>query len=361
MKNILIITHNQFGYQVSEYQYARILKEYYNVKYLCFDYGRHKIYESGVKVKYITKRGNRIFQLIRFIKSIKEELLKDYNVIILKYFPFCFLVNTNKDSKIVLDIRTGSVSKYKLKNIMLNIIIKLDSLYFKNIITLSESLRRYLGLNENKTTIVPFGSNIISRSKKTFDRFDLIYVGTFDNRRIDKTIKGLHKLLREKNVDRDIITYNIVGTGNRKNTQYLNYLIKYLDLNDVVKLSGYVPYKNLGPYHDSSNVGISFIPITNYYHYQPPSKTYEYLLSGMPVLATDTYENRRIINETNGILINDDVDSIFKGLYKLYSNRFIYDSESIRNSMLECTWDNIINNLLLPYTKYIQSINEKKT
>jgi glycosyltransferase involved in cell wall biosynthesis len=111
----------------------------------------------------------------------------------------------------------------------------------------------------------------------------------------------------------------------------------------------------LGNIFDESNIGLSYIPITKYFDYQPPTKTYEYLLSGIPVIATNTNENKKIINNNNGILINDDIESIRKGFYIMYNNLSIYKSDEIRKSCLKFTWENIINNQLIPKINHILS------
>lgn len=40
-----------------------------------------------------------------------------------------------------------------------------------------------------------------------------------------------------------------------------------------------------------------YVPITDYYEYQPPTKTFEYVLSGLLCLATATSSNKEVITE----------------------------------------------------------------
>lgn len=99
------------------------------------------------------------------------------------------------------------------------------------------------------------------------------------------------------------------------------------------------------------NVGVSYIPQTAYYDHQPPTKTFEYLLAGMPVLATSTTENKKVINETNGILIQDNPDSFSKGLAILSDRLPSFDSLKIRKNSLAYSWQFIINEIMVPYLK----------
>jgi hypothetical protein len=89
--------------------------------------------------------------------------------------------------------------------------------------------------------------------------------------------------------------------------------------------------------------------MTTYYDTQPPTKTFEYLLSGMAVIATATSENRRIINSTNGVLISDDATGFANGLEKLFKRRHEFSSDEIRKPLMQHTWDNIVNFRLKPY------------
>jgi nucleoside-diphosphate-sugar epimerase len=67
-------------------------------------------------------------------------------------------------------------------------------------------------------------------------------------------------------------------------------------------------------YFDIHNIGVSYIPMLKCFDNQPPTKTFEYLLSGMPVIATATNANKDIINDVNGVLINDNSEEVYNGL-----------------------------------------------
>lgn len=348
MKKLLLITHNQFGYQVSSYKYACILKDYFDVSYLCFDYGKDKVVEKGIRVIYVSKTGNKFIQFLRLVSEIKIEQKKEYDIVLLKYFEFCSVLKLFFKSRVILDIRTGKVSNNEFKNIVFNALIRFDSLFYKNKMILSESLRDYFCFKPGKIFVLPLGSDIISSQNKTFDNFHLIYVGSFNNRSIDKTIIGFSEFLK-KNVDPKKVSYTIIGFGALDTIAGLKKLISDLELNEIISYEGIVPYKKLNVFFNACNFGISYIPMTPYYDNQPATKTYEYLLSGMPVIATATYENRIIINDENGILINDDANSVANGLYELYCKRHSFASDRIRTPMLNYTWSNIIRNKLLPY------------
>ena len=116
-------------------------------------------------------------------------------------------------------------------------------------------------------------------------------------------------------------------------------------IDKIIIFAGQIPHDKIKPYFDLHNIGVSYIPKTEYFDVQPPTKTFEYLLSGMPVIATDTLENKRVICSKNGVLINDTAEAFYQGLVRIYTDKNNFDSISIRNSSMQYTWYKIVNDL----------------
>jgi hypothetical protein len=124
--------------------------------------------------------------------------------------------------------------------------------------------------------------------------------------------------------------------------------INKLGIQDWVKLHGQIPHNKIGPFLESANIGVSYVPITDYYDYQPPTKTYEYILSGLLCLATATKSNMDIINEVNGCLIDNNAESFAKGLEVLMPKIKTMNREVIKDSLSGAEWSEIINKNLKP-------------
>jgi glycosyltransferase involved in cell wall biosynthesis len=124
--------------------------------------------------------------------------------------------------------------------------------------------------------------------------------------------------------------------------------IREAGLEDVIRLPGYVPHEQLRPFLEQCNLGVSYVPITTYFDHQPPTKTFEYLLAGIPVIATGTAANRQVVNETNGILVSDNPDAFYQGLCEFLDRRAAYDADSIRRGLLSYSWENIMLHNALP-------------
>lgn len=351
MKRMIILNQNQFGYLNDTYYYCKYLRYDFDLTYLCWFYNYKKIHLNKIRIYYVSRSGNVVVRNIRYIlRSIFEIKKNHYDIHFIKYFSGCSLLKLFcPTKKFILDIRTGSVNnKSKLKRKIYNKLIYIESKVFKNITIISESLRNRLNISKHKTFILPVGGDIISETNKLFTTMQLLYVGTFNNRNIEKTIIGFHKFYEEyKNlID---TTYTIIGSGNKTEFFKIKETINKLNISSVVRLVGYKDHESLKKYFDQANIGVSHIPITEYFDCQPPTKTFEYLLSGLCVIGTNTTENKKIINNSNGVLINDDPLSFYNGLIHLYNNMQSFNSRQIANNILRYKWSNIILNYFKMY------------
>lgn len=347
-KELLIINSEQFGYHIDTYYYCKYLRNDFSITYISWDHQLPEVLLSGINILYVHRGGNFITRSIRFIKIVLREVKKLGRVLIfIKYFKVVSLSLRLllPKHKMVLDIRTGTIDKSHFKRKIYDYLIKFESIFFRNITIISESLATKLAL-KNKAHILPLGSDIISRDEKTYENLNLLYVGTFYMRNIDETIKGFHRFYQEFK-DKIKIRYSIVGGGRGDDEMKLRELVDGFGLDNVIKIVGQVPHDKIKSFFDDHNVGVSYIPKTDFFDVQPSTKTFEYLLSGMAVIATSTTENRRIINQTNGVLIDDNEFGFLKGLKDLCQKQF--DSKFIRSSCEDYTWEKIVTNNLRRY------------
>jgi len=248
----------------------------------------------------------------------------------------------------VFDIRTGSVAKNSLVRRCYDALMKIEALFFTNVTIISEGLARKLNL-KTKTTILPLGAEIISPIEKNFESCRMLYVGTFYNRNLEKVIKGLGEYLSQPG-DTEKIFLTIVGDGIPGQLEALIAEAKRIGINDFIEFKGRVPHDQLRPIFDNHNVGIAYIPLTSFYDDQPPTKTFEYLMSGMPVIATRTKANQQIINHENGILIGDTSRDVCSGIKEMVKKLGHFSSSNIRASALDHEWSRIVDNLYIYLT-----------
>lgn len=360
MKKLLMVNPaGQFGYHSITYHYCRYLSKTYNILYFCWDYGHTKIEENFVKVCYVSREGNKLQRLWRYIYAVLIESKKcKYDIVYIVYFRMCFLLKLfMRCGPIILDIRTGYVGSKDgwLQRKLNNRLIYIESIFYKNITILSDSLRRDLGIEKRKCRIVPLGAQEQLFKPKDFKAINLLYVGAFDHRCIEKTVEGFAEFYRKMN-KHILMSYEIIGYGCPEEVQAIEDAIKRNRCEHVIKFLGRIPHRELHPYLERNNVGMAFVPMIDQYQYQPTTKIFEYHLSGMPVLATNTHENRRYVTPENGVLINDNVIGVFEGLMAIYHNLSKYNSDSIKNHSSQYAWSYIISRNLEPY---LSSIIEK--
>jgi glycosyltransferase involved in cell wall biosynthesis len=195
------------------------------------------------------------------------------------------------------------------------------------------------------------GADVCNITKNKIDKspLRLIYVGTFNGRRLYDTIAGLALFLRKHPVT---VSYQIIGRGNDEEELKLKESIEQFGLQDSVSLLGYVRNDELSHYCLSSHIGVSYVPITTAYDNQPPTKTFEYWGFGLPVIATATTAHRDIVTSQNGLLVQDTPASFAEGLEQIVVNLDTFDERIIKNSFKQYTWT-VINKNFLDYVKEI--------
>lgn len=352
-KKILIINKVQFGYHIDTYKYCQYLKNYFDITYLCFDNVGELIYEDDISVNYINYKGSFIQRGLRFLVASQKLISQNnFSIIFIEYFQIVSLLKFSQPKeKFILDIRSGAVGMTIRRRKIYNNLLRWESQFFENITIVSECLKNKLRLEKGNINILPLGADSMSHINKSFKRIHLLYVGTLNHRKIEDTVVGLSLFISEnKNIS---VKYDIVGDGSAESQLLLEKAIKEEKLNNIVFLHGRIKHAELKDFFDTSNIGVSYIPITDYYNCQPPTKTYEYINSGMACIATNTKMHRDLICKENGIICNDTPASFAKALVELFINRANYNSNSIKKTFDKFTWKSICENKLMPFITQI--------
>jgi glycosyltransferase involved in cell wall biosynthesis len=343
---LAIVNIYQLGYHTDTYNYCLYLRDDFKITYISFHQGFENIVIEGIDTIYITQRRgfwNLIKGYIQFAKLLRQ--IKP-DIIFLFYARFISIVKVfGPRCPYIFDIRTGFLKNKTYARRIWNLLLWVESLFFKSITIISEGLRKQLNIPFRKSNLLPLGGDVINDTKE-FSNLNLIYIGTFDQREIHVTIEGV-ALFKKKYPDVPL-HYDIVGYGTDIVEQQIGTAISSLTLDHEITFHGRVPYDKIDIFLRNANLGIVYIPMTPYYDNQPSTKLFEFLLAGMPVIATNTSSNRSIISDLNGILIDDNADGFLKGLEHVYKRRRIYDSVSIRNSVSEFSWEEIVKRHLKP-------------
>lgn len=345
MKKILIVKYDQFGYSAAYHYYSQYLSSKYVVDYLSVDYGFKKIESPNINIIYIDHKEKKYIRYLTFIfKILQLSYQNKYDSILICYFKFVFFTGIFiKNKNKIIDIRTGDLSGNRIIRKFKNLIIKFNTYPFYQITTLSKSMRETLKLSLKKTRIVPLGAIPLVSGPKEFKKISLLYVGTFNKRNIEMTIEGLALYLKEYS---DVIGYDIIGFGKEEETKKIKTYIIDNNLTDIVTLHGRMNHQQLIPYFKKANIGVCFVPNTDFYNIQPSTKLFEYALSGLFTIATNTHENSLFISDKNGVLCEDTASGFAKALRECHNKKDTMDSNIIYNSLQEYHWESIVENKL---------------
>lgn len=348
---MLIINGNQFGYYDAHYYYCKYLKEKFEIHYICFDRGLKKLQLDKVNVTYILFKQSKPKRIIDLIHTgIKQSWKIKPDVLFVVFSSVAFLLSLFSRAKLkVLDVQTGSLSDNPFRRKFENALLYLQSSFFRKVVILSESLRQKLHISIKKSLIQPLGSEIFFKGSHTYDNINLLYVGTLNKRRIDDTVDGLAIFLKRNPHFGRNISYTIIGYGTENDEKKLRDKIKNNKLETIVSFIGKKNHEELSHFFKLCNIGIAYVPIKEYYQYQPVTKIFEYGLSGLFTIATNTYENKRTVQKINGVLCDDNAQSFADALEFCHLNRLKLNSNAIRASFLEHEWENLVLSKLYPF------------
>lgn len=350
MKKILFITLPQFGYDTDMYNMSKLLSDEYHIYFLCYNRHLDIIPNDKVRVMYIDNYKKGIMSKLLLVKkSIEYAVNNDIDIVFVLYFPGCSLLNLFiKKRKMIVNVRTGSVEPKKIRRLIMNKLITFESKRFPIISIISNSLMELLKLNIDKSFILPLGANTMIKpdDKATKIEMSLLYVGIFEQRKIEDTIIGFINFYKKYH-EKINCKYTIIGYSSDKDTEErLVQLINKVNIKGAINFIGRVPNNQLDCYFKTHNIGVSYVPITEYYDVQPPTKTFEYILNGLICLATKTKENCKVINCNNGVLIGEGAKEVTNGLEIIYNNLHKYNIKDIMDTGQKYTWDYIVNKIL---------------
>lgn len=348
---LLIVCTNQYGYHLDTWYYCKYMSEVFDITYVCWDFNKEKIHSNQVNVIYIKREGGKFKRLFNFLYTASK-YVKENDLSFIKYFAgSSFLSFFSK--KTIVDIRTASVSDSKIVRFLQDLILRLEVKFFKNVTVVSNGVKNKLKLSET-ALLLPLGANVIGSAPTQFDGvLKLLYVGTFTGRKIEESILGL-SLFNERNPNIEI-HYHIVGSGWSSEFNTLKSTVNVKGLDNNVSFHGYLHHEKLSELFSLCNLGVSYVPLTDYYEHQPATKTYEYLLSGMPVIATGTYENKKIVSENFGVVVQDTPDAFAAGLEVAYKRLINSDFSIDADTLSIFLWQNICKNLEINIINIIES------
>jgi len=181
------------------------------------------------------------------------------------------------------------------------------------------------GISKSKMMPLPMGVNpdLFSENKTGTEiraKYDirdsktLTYIGTMDlSRNLDIVLLAFSQI-REKKED-----IRLIMVGNGSDLARLKSKALALGLSNEVIFTGQVPYKHIPDYIAASDICLSPIPPTPQYLISSPTKLFEYMVMGKPVIANlEIPEHKEVIEESKaGILVPFTPEGFTRGITEL--------------------------------------------
>lgn len=141
------------------------------------------------------------------------------------------------------------------------------------------------------------------------DKNIVLYAGTFELYQGLDLLLAAAKLVIQKNKD---MIFVLVG-GRQDQVNAFKELAENLGIADHIRFTGFLSINELAIYMKISNILIS----TRNAGDNPPSKIYEYLRAGKPIVATNISTHTQIINEDIAVMVDLTPESIAEGILSL--------------------------------------------
>jgi glycosyltransferase involved in cell wall biosynthesis len=130
------------------------------------------------------------------------------------------------------------------------------------------------------------------------DKKVIIYVGTMSRfRQLDFLLK-VFRLVIDQHPDAHLL---MVGDGRTpEDLEWLKRKTGRLGIKKDVTMTGWVPKQEVPAYICASQLGVSPVPVNRVYVNSSPIKLLEYLALGIPTVASDIPEQKKVILESGG-------------------------------------------------------------
>ena len=219
-----------------------------------------------------------------------------------------------------------------------------SSRFFDKITVILELVAERLKIRDFE--VLPLGAECyIDLPRKEFDpkNINFLYVGTFDGRRIEDLIKTFD--IVSDNLNQDVSSrFDIVGyTYDEAVITALMEEINRFRHKDRIIYHGRKSHQEIHELFQTATIGFSYVPITDFFNVQPPTKTYEYIMNGIICIGTNTKANAEIITPENGVLTKDNVESLVEGMEYVVANLDKYDREELSGTVSGSKWENIVD------------------
>ncbi len=370
-KKICYICHRRFPDTNFEHYSKAVSDNGYDVSILTLLGSGQEIFEVLDRRKIYRiplaggKRGKRKRMLSFILKSVDFFDKHDFSIVHIHsscaYFGLIKILTSNR-AKFIYHTTSYPISSSHIKAVRRMICLFFESLFMDKIIVQSQELKEKLigirGLKRtevvpvgfNRKILYPVAENEKHRLKNLLNIHEndpvLVYCGVIAKlRQLDRLMEAFKKV---RSIFEDVKLV-MIGDGNA--LEEIKALARSLQIEKTMIFTGRIPHHEVVNYIGIGDIGISYIPINENYHYNPPLKTFEYLACGLPTVATRTMSNSIIItHDFNGILCDDSPEDVSMSIINLLKdkNKQALLRQNARKSIMAFDFEHIAKTKLIP-------------
>lgn len=302
-KKICIITtvHRVFDVRIFYKEARTLAKEGYDVT-LIAQHDKDEIVD-GVKICSVKQVGNRFYRMLLLGWKVYRLAMKQdadiYHFHDPEFLIWAVKIKKKTGAKVIYDIHEYVSQQILRKNWipkpLRNVISKFYEIAEKKtlhnidwiILAVDSFLKVYKGYdNVSVVKNYPILTNKLIREKKNRndDSARLIYVGRISRDRGIFTIIHTARKLREKYHS---ICFDIIGPIDKDIEKEVKERIEQLNLNQNVNLLGRLPYPEALQKIRKADIGLCIIYATAQYVESLPTKLFEYMTVGLPVVTSN--------------------------------------------------------------------------
>lgn len=201
------------------------------------------------------------------------------------------------------------------------------------------------GCEESKVKMIYMGvasefHEISYRQSIDSDNLVIIYTGTVSKARGRDVLLGAMRIIAQKHLPVKLI---IVG-ANSEELNYCQLFVEAYGLHNYLSIIGRVPGYEIPTLLSEADMGVCLWEDRVCWRFNPPTKLFEYLVAGLPVLASDIRTHTRYIRDgVNGFIFEYTSESLANVLEKCYQNRVQLDTLKMqaKSTAKFYLWENV--------------------
>lgn len=326
---------------------------------------------DGIRIEALPEVDNRVQRISNLPKAYRRAKQADadaYHFHDPELLPVAVALSFTTNAKIVYDIHEeyDHLIAYKdwipdvVKPIVANSIVPIQSLCarrFDALVTANEWIAEDFERRGHDVTIVgnfPM-TDEISFEDYSHERehdFILTFVGNIDGGRGSMPILEVTKRLRERGYD--VGAWLIGPIRNEELEQRIRDYIATNELDDAVRLFGYVDYTEMFSYLHAADAGMMLVD-QGLYEHGLSNKMFEYMYAELPVVANSTVSTRKYVPSDCGIHVADGTDreeqanAIVELFEKSDEERQEMGKRGREHVLANCSWKNEAKKLVELY------------